>query len=86
MTDNRDSSSIFARKFSRRSTLKGLGATAAGPTITHIELETEAVVPGLAEPTFREHAEAAKKGCLVSRALAGVANITLKATLVEDVA
>ena len=30
MTDNRDSSSIFRKKFSRRSTLKGLGATAAG--------------------------------------------------------
>jgi organic hydroperoxide reductase OsmC/OhrA len=35
---------------------------------------------------FRKHAEAAKKGCLVSRALAGVADITLEATLVEDVA
>jgi osmotically inducible protein OsmC len=63
-----------------------LGATAAGPTITRIELETEGAVPSLAEATFREHAEAAKKGCLVSRALAGVANITLQATLVEDVA
>ena len=30
MTDNRDSSSIFRKKISRRSTLKGLGATAAG--------------------------------------------------------
>ena len=63
-----------------------LGATAAGPTITRIELETEGQVAGLAEAKFSEHAEAAKTGCLVSRALAGVANITLKASLVEDVA
>ena len=63
-----------------------LGATAAGPTITRIELETEGAVAGLAEATFREHAEAAKTGCLVSRALAGVASITLKAALVGDIA
>jgi len=60
-----------------------LGATAAGPTITRIDLETDGAVPGLAEENFREHAEAAKKGCLVSRALAGVTNITLKAALAE---
>jgi osmotically inducible protein OsmC len=63
-----------------------LGATAAGPTITRIELETAGVVPGLVQETFREHGEAAKRGCLVSRALAGVAKITLEATLAEDIA
>jgi osmotically inducible protein OsmC len=42
-----------------------------GPTITLIELSTEAVVPGLADAAFQEHAEAAKKGCPVSKALAG---------------
>ena len=47
---------------------------------------TEGAATGLAEAKFQDHAEAAKKGCLVSRALAGVANITLKATLVEDTA
>lgn len=59
-----------------------LGATDAGPTITRIELETEGQVPGLAAEAFAEFAESAKKACVVSRALAGVASITLKATLV----
>lgn len=59
-----------------------LGATDAGPTITRIELETEGQVPGITAPEFAERAEAAKEACLVSRALAGVATITVKATLV----
>ncbi|RVD49136.1 MULTISPECIES: OsmC family protein [unclassified Mesorhizobium] len=59
-----------------------LGATAAGPTITRIELETEANVAGLAAADFERLAQSAKAGCLVSRALAGVAAITLKANLV----
>ncbi|MFC3322495.1 OsmC family protein [Mesorhizobium cantuariense] len=60
-----------------------LGATAAGPTITRIELETEVEVAGLADDEFERLAQSAKVGCLVSRALAGVSQITLKATLVE---
>jgi osmotically inducible protein OsmC len=42
-----------------------------GPTITLIELATEASVPGLTDAAFQEQAEAAKKGCPVSKALAG---------------
>ena len=42
-----------------------------GPTINLIELVTEAQVPGLTADKFAEHAEAAKKGCPVSKALAG---------------
>lgn len=42
-----------------------------GPTIHLIELHTEAQVPGLAADKFAEQAEAAKKGCPVSKALAG---------------
>jgi osmotically inducible protein OsmC len=42
-----------------------------GPTINLIELATEAQVPGLTADKFAEHAEAAKKGCPVSKALAG---------------
>ncbi len=53
-----------------------------GPQISLIELETEAVVPGLQDSDFRKHAEAAKKGCPVSKALAGP-KITLKAKLVS---
>ena len=48
--------------------------------ITRIELETEAEVPGLDEKAFLEHAEGAKKGCPVSKALAGP-KIELKARL-----
>ena len=51
-----------------------------GPTIHLIELRTEARVPGLAAEQFAEHAEAAKKGCPVSKALAGP-EIRLTATL-----
>jgi osmotically inducible protein OsmC len=42
-----------------------------GPTINLIELNAEAQVPGLTADKFAEHAEAAKKGCPVSKALAG---------------
>ena len=58
-----------------------LGATAAGPTITRVALETEGAVPGLGEEAFRALADAAKASCLVSRALAGVPDITVEATL-----
>ena len=51
------------------------------PTIASIELSTVGVVPGLDEAKFIEIAEAAKAGCPVSRALAGVPEITLKASL-----
>jgi lipoyl-dependent peroxiredoxin len=51
-----------------------------GPTITLIELNTEAVVPGLDEAAFQKHAEKAKTDCPVSKALAGP-KITLKAKL-----
>ncbi len=42
-----------------------------GPKISRIELSTEAEVPGLDDKAFQKHAEAAKKGCPVSQALAG---------------
>jgi len=51
------------------------------PTITKIELVTVGRVPGLDEATFVEHAQAAKAGCIVSRALAAVPEITLEASL-----
>jgi osmotically inducible protein OsmC len=51
-----------------------------GPTISLIELNCEAEVPGLSAEAFAEHAEAAKKGCPVSKALAGP-EIKLTATL-----
>jgi osmotically inducible protein OsmC len=54
----------------------------AGPTIELIELNTEAQVPGLDEVKFLEQAEAAKKNCPVSKALAGP-EIKLNAKLVK---
>ena len=53
------------------------------PTITRIDLVTVGEVPGIDEPTFVEQASAAKAGCPVSRALAGVPEITLDASLVS---
>jgi osmotically inducible protein OsmC len=51
------------------------------PTIARIDLEVEGSVPGIDEAAFDEHAEAAKAGCPVSRALAGVPEIALEARL-----
>jgi osmotically inducible protein OsmC len=51
-----------------------------GPTISLIELSTEAVVPGLDDAAFQKHAEKAKNDCPVSKALTGP-KITLKAKL-----
>jgi lipoyl-dependent peroxiredoxin len=53
-----------------------------GFTITRIELDTEADVPGIDESKFQEVAEAAKNGCPVSRALQGGPEIMVKATLI----
>ncbi len=57
--------------------------TDSGFTITRIDLDTEGEVPGISEATFLELAEAAKKGCPVSKALAGT-EIVLKARLISS--
>jgi lipoyl-dependent peroxiredoxin len=51
------------------------------PTITKIDLVTVGRVPGIDEATFVEKALDAKAGCPVSRALAGVPEISLDASL-----
>ncbi len=51
--------------------------------ITRIELDTRARVPGVSDAEFQQIAEAAKKGCPVSQALAAVDSIELQASLVE---
>ena len=58
-----------------------LRQTDAGPTIQRIDLETEGRVPGIDQEHFAAHAEEAKEGCPVSRALAGVEEMNLSATL-----
>jgi lipoyl-dependent peroxiredoxin len=57
-----------------------LGKVDDAPTITKIELDCEAVVPDLEESVFHEKAELSKKGCPVSKALAGT-EIVLNARL-----
>ncbi|TBH21148.1 OsmC family protein [Thermus thermamylovorans] len=51
------------------------------PTIRRIQLLAEAEVPGIPPEKFQEIAQAAKEGCPVSRALAGVGEISLEARL-----
>jgi lipoyl-dependent peroxiredoxin len=54
-----------------------------GFTITRIELDTRARVPGIDENDFQRLAEAAKAGCPVSRALGAVGAIEVKAELMQ---
>lgn len=55
--------------------------TDAGWTATEIHLDTHAKVPGADRAKFEQAAEAAKKGCPVSRLLAPGTKITLTARL-----
>ena len=70
-----------AKHVSTRSNVK-LEMVDGKPTITTIELQNEATVPGIDEQTFQQQAEATKTGCPVSRALTGT-KITLNAKLLS---
>ncbi len=52
-----------------------------GEGITRIALSVEGTVPGLDEQAFEQAAQTAKQNCPVSKALAGVPEITLEAKL-----
>ena len=54
-----------------------------GLAITRIDLTLRGRVPGIDQAQFAEHAEAAKSGCAVSKALGAVDEITLDASLEE---
>jgi len=56
------------------------GQTEGGFAITSIDLTTVGEVPGMDEAEFLKHAEAAKAGCPISKALAAV-EINLSAKL-----
>jgi len=58
-----------------------LEKVAEGFGITRIDLLTAAEIPGIDDAKFQEMAQAAKAGCPVSRALAAIPEITLKAEL-----
>jgi osmotically inducible protein OsmC len=51
------------------------------PTITGMNIKTRGRVPGLDQAGFEKAAEQAKKECVISRALAGVEDFQLEATL-----
>ena len=51
------------------------------PTITRIDLTLRGRVDGVDEATFKQMAGEAKEQCIISRALGGVDEITLDATL-----
>ena len=58
-----------------------LGELGGGPAVTKIELETNAVVPGVSAALFDEKVAFSKQNCPISRALGGVPEITIKAKL-----
>ncbi len=51
-------------------------------SVTAVELTLKGTVPGVSQEQFMEVAEGAKKGCIISKALAPSITITLNATLV----
>lgn len=58
--------------------IRNVGGT---PTISQIDLVTRARVSGIDDAAFQETAKATKDACIISRALAGVSEITVDATL-----
>ena len=52
-----------------------------GPAITKIELVTHGIVPGASQAVFDEKVAFSKENCPVTKALGGVGEITIRATL-----
>ncbi|MDQ4124232.1 MAG: OsmC family protein [Actinomycetota bacterium] len=61
-----------------RAVLRNVDGT---PTITGMQLKTRGRVPGIDQETFQKLAEQAKDTCVISRALAGIQDFELEATL-----
>jgi osmotically inducible protein OsmC len=53
------------------------------PTLARIDLNTEGRVPGIDQNQFEQYANEAKATCPVSRALAGIPEMVLTASLLE---
>jgi osmotically inducible protein OsmC len=53
------------------------------PTLTRVDLETEGRVPGIDQQEFERYADEAKTNCPVSRALAGIPEMAVEATLIS---
>ncbi|MDP9606560.1 OsmC family protein [Variovorax sp. NFACC27] len=71
---------LAATKIDTRAAVR-LAKDGEGFRIDRIALELDASVPNLDEAKFQQIAAAAKAGCPLSKALASVPEITLKATL-----
>jgi lipoyl-dependent peroxiredoxin len=65
----------------RTEAVVSIGKIDGANSIARIDLTTVGRVPGIDQATFEEFAESAKTGCIVSRALAGVPEKNVKATL-----
>ena len=65
----------------RTNAVVSIGKIDDATSITKIDLTTVGRVPGIDQATFEQFAEDTKTGCIVSRALAGVPEMTVKATL-----
>lgn len=70
----------FTPRSIKTSAVVHIASSADGFSISRIDLATVGDVPGIDLATFTAHAEAAKRGCPVSKALAAV-EITLDARL-----
>jgi len=80
LSSNLDKAGHPARRINTTATVK-LEMVNGAPTITTIDLNTNAEVPGIDNKAFQEQAEKTKKTCPVSRALAGPRiNLTAKLT------
>ena len=73
----------FTPDFVRTTANVHLNRGESGFSITKIELNMEAKVPGIDAAKFHEIAAGAKNNCPVSKALAAVSEITLNAKLVS---
>ena len=65
----------------RTEAVVSIGKIGDATSITKIDVKTVGKVPGIDQAAFEKVAEEMKTGCIVSRALAGVPEFTLKATL-----
>ena len=72
----------FATKSADTKATVHLGKVEGGFEIQQIDLELTASIDGITPEKFTEIAEGAKKNCPLSKALAAVPTITLKANLV----
>jgi osmotically inducible protein OsmC len=80
LSANLEKSGNPAKRVSTTATVK-LEMVEGAPKITTIDLKTDAEVPGIDKTKFDEIAEQTRKGCPVSKALAGT-QINLEAKLV----